>query len=98
MRPGTSWTGGTTVNEDDVRRIVREELVKALQTLKSEASDLDMPYETGALESAGFQAVASAAGAAAKAVAGPENCCTHCGDVLPEHGWNCPNGSPFDGA
>lgn len=43
--------------EEPIRRIVREEIVKALQALAREAEDQDMPYETGELESAALRAI-----------------------------------------
>lgn len=49
------------LQEKLVRAIVQEEIVKALQALGREAAHLDMPYETGELESSALSAVGKVA-------------------------------------
>lgn len=77
------------MNEDDVRRIVREEIVKAMKTLAAEAEDCDVAYETDEILSTALGAVAQAAEKAARTVAGKDACCDWCGDVLPDHKYWC---------
>lgn len=47
--------------EDDVRRIVQDELRKFVMALQKEAEGLDTPYDTAEFESRAYQAVAAAA-------------------------------------
>lgn len=50
-----------TLQEQLIRAIVREEIVKALGALKREADRLDMPYETAELDSRALTNIAQAA-------------------------------------
>jgi len=78
---------------EPLRRIIREEIAAALRDLAKEAADADMPYETRELESAGLQAVATAASRTARALAATVGtACEECGEVAPDHEWRCSRG------
>ena len=78
--------------EDDVRRIVREEIAEALRMLAREAYDLDMPYETQDLDTRALDNIRKAAeGAASRLLCEHEyrfwlgrTRCTRCGEPPPE--------------
>lgn len=63
-----------SITEQEVRRIVREEIKQVLESLAVEADRADTPYETGELASAGLQAVAEAATLTVKAMDHASDC------------------------
>jgi hypothetical protein len=84
----------TALNGDDVRRIVREEIAKALGMLGREASHLD-GYDTDTIESYAFGAIIRSAEGAAVRMTCPHEvyeswggraplACRRCGEPMPE--------------
>lgn len=85
----------TGLAEDDVRRIVREEVVRVFGALAREASSLDMPYETAELDSRALENIRAAAEGAVQRLTcpheeylswGPASVpqCSRCGEPEPE--------------
>lgn len=81
------------LNEADVRRIVREEIVAAFGMLAREANSLDMPYETAELDSRALENIRAAAEGAAQRMTcahekyfswGHDLRCSSCGEPRPE--------------
>jgi hypothetical protein len=82
----------TSLNGDDVRRIVREEIVKALGMLSREASHLD-GYDTDTIEMYALGAISKAADGAVTRMTcphesywgpGPQPSCARCGEPAPD--------------
>lgn len=77
------------MNEEELRNIIREELAAAFRDLAKEASDADS-HDTRELESAGLQAVATAADRVAQLIGRRVGMtCEECGEVKPDHWWKC---------
>lgn len=83
------------LNEADVRRIVREEIVAAFGVLAREAKSLDMPYETAELDSRALENIRAAAEGAVQRMtcpheeymswgSGQDPRCSRCGEPRPE--------------
>lgn len=78
------------VQEDRIRRIVREEIIAALQVLSRSAHGLDMPYETAELDSRALENITAAAENAVQRLT-----CEHeFRDYQPEKCWNCREPAP----
>ena len=84
----------TGLNEEDVRRIIREEIIRAFGALEREAGSLDS-YETAELDSRALAQVARAAeGAVVRLTCpheeyrdwgyGPQPQCARCGEPEPQ--------------
>lgn len=81
--------------EQCIRKIVQEEIVKALGALAREADSQDMPYETGELESSALSAIGKVAEGAVRRLTcthetyyswhgGRDPRCGSCGEPQPE--------------
>lgn len=78
------------VQEDRIRRIVREEIIAALQVLSRSAYDLDIPYETAELDSRALGNITSAAENAVRRL----TCAHEFRDYRPEECWSCGEPAP----
>lgn len=81
------------VQEAFIRAVVREEIVNALGALSRASDDLDVPYETGDLESSALMAIGKAADNAVGRLTCPHeeyvvwtgpSRCRRCGEPEPE--------------